>query len=106
VYAVIETGAKQYRVSKGDVLEVEKLSLKDKKEAKLDKVLFVSDKKDVLVGKPYVKGASVVCEIVGEKRGKKSISFKYRRRLGNSRKKIGHRQNYTVLKVKEINKGE
>ena len=105
MYAVIETGAKQYRVSKGDVLEVERLSLKDKKEAKLDNVLFVSDKKDVLIGGPYIKGASVVCEIIGEKRGKKSISFKYRRRLGNSRKKIGHRQNYTVLKVKEINKG-
>ena len=102
MYAVIETGAKQYRVSKGDTLEVERLNLKDKKEAKLDKVLFVSDKKDVLVGEPYIKGASVVCEIIGEKRGKKSISFKYRRRLGSSRKKIGHRQNYTMLKVKDI----
>ena len=102
MYAVIETGAKQYRVSKGDTLEVERLNLKDKKEAKLDKVLFVSDKKDVLVGEPYIKGASVVCEIIDEKRGKKSISFKYRRRLGSSRKKIGHRQNYTMLKVKDI----
>ncbi|MBU4312479.1 MAG: 50S ribosomal protein L21 [Candidatus Omnitrophica bacterium] len=102
MYAIVETGAKQYRVSKGDLLEIERLDLKDKKEVKLDKVLFVSDKKDPSVGKPYIKGASVVCEVVGEKRGKKSISFKYRRRLGNSRRKVGHRQNYTVLKVKEI----
>ena len=102
MYAIVETGAKQYRVSKGDLLEIERLGLKEKKEVKLDKVLFVSDKKDVSVGKPYIKGASVVCEVVGEKRGKKTISFKYRRRLGNSRKKIGHRQTYTVLKVKQI----
>ena len=102
MYAVVETGAKQYKVSKGDVLTVEKLDLKNKKEAKLDKVLFVSDKKDVSVGKPYIKGASVVCEIVDEVRGKKSISFRYRRRHGSSKKMIGHRQSYTVLKVKEI----
>ncbi len=102
MYAVIETGAKQYRVSKGDTLKVEQLDLKDKKEVKLDNVLFVSDKKDISVGNPYIKGASIVCEVLGEERGKKSISFKYRRRLGNSRKKIGHRQNYTVLKVKDI----
>ncbi len=102
MYAIVETGAKQYRVSKGDLLEIERLDLKDKKEIRLDKVLLVSDKKDTSVGKPYIKGASVVCEVVGEKRSKKSISFKYRRRLGNSRKKIGHRQNYTVLKVKDI----
>jgi len=103
VYAIVETGAKQYRVSKGDRLEVERLSdLKEGKEVKLDKVLFVSDKKDTSIGTPYIKGASVVCDVLGEIRGCKTISFKYRRRLGNSRKKIGHRQDYTVLKVKEI----
>ena len=102
MYAIVETGAKQYRVSKGDLLKVEKLDLKDDKEVKLDKVLFVSDKKEISVGKPYIKGASVVCEVAGEKRDKKTISFKYRRRLGNSRRKVGHRQTYTVLKVKQI----
>ena len=102
MYAIVETGAKQYRVSKGDVLEVERLTLKEEKEIQLNKVLLVSDKKEISVGKPYIKGASVVCEVLGEKRASKKISFKYRRRLGNSRKKIGHRQNYTVLKVKDI----
>lgn len=103
MYAIVETGAKQYKVSKGDILEVEHTGQKDKKkEVKLDKVLFVSDKKDVSVGKPYIKGASVVCELIGEKRGKKSISFRYRRRHASSKKMIGHRQGYAVLKVKEI----
>jgi len=102
MYAVVETGAKQYRVSKGDILEVERLGLKDGKEIRLEKVLFISEKKEISVGRPYIKGAAVVCEILGEKRGPKTISFKYRRRHGSSKKKIGHRQDYTVLKVKEI----
>ena len=102
MYEVIETGAKQYKVSKGDILEVEHLCLKKEKEVKLDKVLLLSDKKETSIGKPYIKGASVVCEVLEEKRAPKKISFKYRRRLGNSRKKIGHRQNYMVLKVKDI----
>ena len=102
MYAVVETGSKQYKISKGDVVVVEKLDHEKTKEVKLDKVLLVSDKKDVTIGKPYIKGASVACEVMGDTRGDKVISFKYRRRLGNSRKKIGHRQNYTVLKVKDI----
>ncbi|MFH1782652.1 MAG: 50S ribosomal protein L21 [Candidatus Omnitrophota bacterium] len=102
MYAIVETGAKQYKVTTGDVLAVEKIVYKKDNTVKLDKVLLVSDKKDVTVGKPYIKGAHVTCEAVSEKKGEKTISFKYRRRLGNSRKKIGHRQNYTVLKVKDI----
>ncbi len=102
MYAIIETGAKQYKVSKGDILEIESLGVKQGKEVKLDKVLFLSDKKDPSIGKPYIKGASVLCDVLEEIRGKKTISFKYRRRLGNSRKKIGHRQTYTVLKIKDI----
>ena len=102
MYAIIETGAKQYRVSKGDILEVERLHSKKEKEVKLNRVLLLSDKKETSVGKPYIKGASVVCEVLEEKRAPKKISFRYRRRLGNSRKKIGHRQDYLVLKVKDI----
>ena len=102
MYAVVETGSKQYKISKGDVVVVEKLDHEKTKEVKLDKVLLVSDKKDVTIGKPYIQGASVACEVMGDTKGDKVISFKYRRRLGNSRKKIGHRQNYTVLKVKDI----
>jgi len=102
MYAIVETGAKQYKVSKGDVLRIEKLNLKTGKEVKLGKVLFISDKSEISIGKPYIKGASIMCEVLDEVRAKKVISFKYRRRLGNSRKKIGHRQTYSVVKVKEI----
>lgn len=102
MYAIVETGSKQYKVTKGDVLEVERLISERGKDIKLDKVLLLSDKKELSVGNPYVKGASIVCEVLGEKRGPKTISFKYRRRHASSKKKIGHRQNYTVLKVKEI----
>ncbi|MFH1478186.1 MAG: 50S ribosomal protein L21 [Candidatus Omnitrophota bacterium] len=103
MYAIVESGSKQYKVSKGDVLEVEKLPVKKDKQVILDKVLFVSDEKDVSIGKPYLKGYSVLCEELKEKKGKKTISFRYRRRHASSKKKIGHRQTYTVLKVKEIN---
>ncbi|MDP2920790.1 MAG: 50S ribosomal protein L21 [Candidatus Omnitrophota bacterium] len=102
MYAIVETGAKQYKVAKNDIIEIEKLDYKKAKEVKLDKVLFISDKKDSTIGAPYIKGAHVVCEVVGEKRAKKVISFKYRRRHASSKKKIGHRQNYVVLKVKDI----
>ncbi|MBU1887981.1 MAG: 50S ribosomal protein L21 [Candidatus Omnitrophica bacterium] len=104
MYAIVETGSKQYKVSKGDVFAAELLDTgtKKTKEVKLDNVLFVSDKKDIKVGAPYIKGASVVCDIVGEKQGPKVISFKYRRRHGSSRRKKGHRQRYSLLKVKEI----
>jgi large subunit ribosomal protein L21 len=102
MYAIVETGSKQYKVSKGDVLKTEVLGLKKAKEVKLSNVLFISDAKDIKIGSPYIKGASVVCDIMGEERGPKTISFKYRRRHGSSRRKKGHRQNYAVLKVKEI----
>jgi len=102
MYAIVETGSKQYKVAKNDTIEVEKLDHKKAKEVKLDRVLFISDKKDSTIGSPYIKGAHVVCEVVGEKRAKKVISFKYRRRRASSKKKIGHRQNYVVLKVKDI----
>src|SRR3989338_639100 len=102
MYAIIETGSKQYKVAKNDTIEVEKLDMGKAKEIKLDKVLFISDKKDTAIGSPYIKGAHVVCDYLGETRAKKVISFKYRRRHASSKKKIGHRQNYVTLKVKEI----
>jgi len=102
MYAIVETGSKQYKVSKGDTIEIEKLDLKKAKEVKLDRVLFISDKKEATIGNPYIKGAHVICDLAGEKRAKKVISFKYRRRHASSKKKIGHRQNYVMLKVKEI----
>jgi large subunit ribosomal protein L21 len=102
VYAIIETGSKQYKVSKGDILEVELLSAEKETSVNLDKVLLVCDGEKLSVGKPFVEGSSVECDVVGEKRGAKTISFKYRRRHASSKRKVGHRQNYTILKVKDI----
>jgi len=101
MYAIIETGSKQYKVQKGDVFDVERLDTASGKPVKLNKVLLCSKGKSLEIGKPYVKGASIVCEVVSHLRGKKLFAFKYRRRK-DSRKKIGHRQELTRLRVKEI----
>lgn len=97
MYAVIKTGGKQYRVSEGDKLRVEKIvgSVGDKIE--LSEVLFLGGEK-VVVGKPTVAGAKVSAEIVAQDRAKKIIVFKMRRRK-NYRRKRGHRQHYTELKI-------
>ncbi len=105
MYAIIETGSKQYKVSNGDLIEVERLPGDEKKEVILDHVLFLSTDKEFKIGRPYLDEVSVICEKQGERKGPKTISFKYRRRK-SSKKKIGHRQIYTVLKVKEIKVGE
>lgn len=101
MYVIIESGGKQYRLLKNDTFEVEKLNQQPGKAVKLDKVLLYSDGKKVEIGNPYLKNVKVNCEVVANIRGKKSVSFKYRRRK-SSRRKIGHRQNLTRLKVKEI----
>lgn len=102
MYAIVETGAKQYRVSKNDIMRIELIGAEKGKEVKLDRVLLISDKKNVSIGNPYIKGSHVICDVIGQERAKKVISFKYRRRRASSKKKIGHRQNYSILKVKEI----
>ena len=105
-YAIIETGSKQYRVEPKDVIEVETLTLTEgQKEVSLDKVLLVRDGEKLQVGSPLVSGAEVICDYIGETRGKKVVAFKFRRRK-NSRRKIGHRQNYTKLVVREIRFGK
>ncbi len=101
MYAIIETGAKQYVVKSGDVIDVEKLPVKDKKIITLSDVLLISDGKDVKIGQPHVKGAKVTAEVVVQKKDKKVISFKYKRRKGLRWKK-GHRQKKTQLQIKEI----
>jgi large subunit ribosomal protein L21 len=102
MYAVIRTGAKQYRVQPGDVLEVELLDGEKGKEIALEDVLLVADGDKVQVGKPNVKGARVTAEVVDpDKKGKKVIAFKFRRREGYHRKR-GIRPHHTVLKIKEI----
>ncbi len=102
MYAIIETGGKQYRVAKDDIINIEKLAAAAGMPVKLDKVLLYADGKKTEIGAPYVKGAKVTGEVIANVRGRKSISYKYKRRK-DSRKKIGHRQNYTRIKIKEIN---
>ena len=101
MYAIIKTGAKQYRVSEGDVLSVEKLAGEKGSEVVFSDVLMVSDKDNVKIGRPSVEGASVTGEIVGQIQGPKLLIFKMKRRKG-FRKKTGHRQELTSMKIKKI----
>lgn len=97
MYAVIKSGGKQYRVSEGDRLRVEKLAGNVGDKLEFSDVLMVGGEK-VAVGAPFVAGAKVNAEIVGQGRGKKIVVFKIKRRKGY-RRKAGHRQFYTELKV-------
>jgi large subunit ribosomal protein L21 len=101
MYAIVETGGKQYKVAKNDIILVEKLNAKAGGEVKLSKVLLAKDANTVHVGAPYVKGAHVICESLGEIRMDKVVAFKYKKRK-SEKKKIGHRQAATRLKIKEI----
>ena len=100
-YAVLETGGKQTLVRVGDVIEIEKLSVEPGQDAVLETVCAVSDGTTLKVGAPYVEGAKVTLAVDGVKRGPKVINFKAKRRKG-SRRKVGHRQDYTVATVKAI----
>jgi large subunit ribosomal protein L21 len=101
MYAVIESGGKQYRVSEGDVVRVESLSDSIGDEVSIEDVHLVADGSNVHVGQPTVAGARVTGTVVGEGRGRKLVSFKKKRRKGYKRK-IGHRQNYTALRIDKI----
>jgi large subunit ribosomal protein L21 len=100
MYAVIRTGGKQYRVSQGDSLRVEKLE-GDVGASLSFQPLLVGEGESVKIGQPVVAGATVKAEIVAHGRGKKVIVFKLRRRK-NYRRKQGHRQAYTQLKIQSI----
>ncbi len=97
MFAVIKTGGKQYRVASGDVIKVEKLEAEAGATIALDQVLMVGD----TIGTPFVSGASVAAEVVAQDRGPKIIVFKKKRRQ-NYRRKNGHRQDITVLRITEI----
>lgn len=101
MFAVIRTGGKQYRVTPDMVIKVEKLAGEKGQEHLFDDVLAVGDGKNTVIGEPTVKGAKVKAEIIAQDRAKKVIIFKKRRRQ-SSQTKHGHRQNLTVLRVKEI----
>jgi len=100
MYAVIKTGGKQYRVSEGQKLRVEKLAGQVGEKVTLGEVLLIGGETPK-IGQPLVKGASVAAEILGQNRGKKIVVFKFRRRK-NYRRKTGHRQQYTELKITGI----
>lgn len=101
MYAVLETGSKQYRVAAGDTLEVERLAVDAGKPVTFDRVLLVSNDGKVSVGSPTVANATVAADVVEHIRGVKTTAFKMKRRKGYH-KTIGHRQELTVVKIKEI----
>lgn len=101
MYAVVETGGRQYRVSPGDTIDVEKLNGDVGERVTLPNVLMVADGDDISIGAPRLDGARVEAEIVAQKRGKKLIIFKHKRRKGYRRKQ-GHRQWLTALRVTDI----
>lgn len=103
MYAVIETGGKQYKVNEGDVFAVEKLNAEISGAVVFDKVLFVADGADVQIGQPYVAGVSVQATVVDQAKADKVIVQKFRPKTGYNRKK-GHRQNYTTVKIEKISK--
>ncbi len=101
MYAVIKTGGKQYRVAKNDIIEVEKLDVAIGGSVTLDEVLLVGEAGSAKIGSPTVAGASVKAEVLNQKKDDKIIVFKKKRRQ-NYRRKNGHRQNLTVLKITDI----
>ena len=100
MFAIIETGSKQYKVQPGDVLRVEKLPYEEGQEIELDKVLLIEGEQRK-AGTPYVEGAKVVAKVLRHARGKKIIGMKFKRRK-NYRRKWGHRQWFTELEILEI----
>ena len=101
MYAVLETGSKQYRVSAGDTLQVERLAVEAGQPVTFDRVLLVNRDGNISVGSPTVASATVEADVVEHIRGKKTITYKMKRRKGY-RKTIGHRQELTVVRIKEI----
>lgn len=101
MFAVIETGAKQYRVAPGDKIKVEKLEAEEGADFVFDKVLLVNDEKDTKVGDPYLNGAKVQAKVLRNGRAKKIVVFKYKPKK-RYRKKAGHRQPFTELEITKI----
>ena len=101
MYAVVQTGGKQYRISEGDVICVEKLNAEAGSEVSLDEVLVIGSEEGLKIGKPFVEGACIKAEVVENGKGKKVVIYKYKAKK-DSHKKQGHRQPYTKLQIKEI----
>jgi large subunit ribosomal protein L21 len=104
MYAVIKTGGKQYRVSEGDSLKIEKLDAAEGGDIEFDQVLMIGDGDQVTVGTPVIEGGKVSATVESHGRDKKVLIFKMRRRK-NSRRRMGHRQSYTEVKITGISAG-
>ena len=101
MFAIIETGGKQYKVAPGTSLAIEKLPADPGETVEFDHVLMLGDEDDVTVGNPLVAGAKVLAHVIEQGRGKKIIVFKYRSK-SNYRRRTGHRQSLTRVRVSEI----
>jgi len=101
IYAIIETGGKQYKVTPGQSIEVERLDVAEGNTVDLDRVLLIADGDKVTVGTPTIEGAKVIATSQGEGKGKKIIVFKYKPKV-RYRRKMGHRQRYTSLTIDKI----
>lgn len=101
MYAIIESCGKQYKVEEGDIVFFEKLDVEEGKKVNFDNVVLLSDGKDVKIGAPYVKNASVEGTVVSHGKGKKIIVYKYKAKK-NYRRTQGHRQPYTKVEIKSI----
>lgn len=101
MYAVIETGGKQQKVTEGEILRIDKLAAEVGDEITFDKVMLVKTDEAVTIGKPYIEGATVTAEVVEQGKDKKIIVFKYKRKK-NYQRKQGHRQQYTAVRITAI----
>lgn len=101
MYAIIEESGQQFKVASGDVIQVQRPIADTMKELEISKVLFISRDDTCIVGKPYIEKASVTAEVQGVAKGPKVLVYKQKPRKG-FRKLRGHRQNYTILKIKDI----
>jgi large subunit ribosomal protein L21 len=104
MYAVIQTGGKQYRVAEGETLRVEKLTATPGDKLSFSPLLFADDGGNVQVGKPEVSGVKVEAEVINQGKGDKIVVYKYKRRK-SYRRKTGHRQPFTALKIVSIKVG-
>ncbi len=104
MYAIVAAGGKQYKVSTGDKVKVERITGEVGKSIELEDVLLIADGENVRIGRPVVENAKVGAQVTGHGRGKKVIAYKYKRRK-NYHRKVGHRQGYTELQISEVRVG-
>lgn len=101
IYAIVETGGKQYRITEGETVDVEDLKVAEGSTVEMEKVLLIADDDNIIVGKPAIEGAKVLATAQSNGRGKKVIVFKYKPKV-RYRRKLGHRQSYTRLVIDRI----